>query len=377
MITFGLAALIFFALLIVLIIPMRLTGKTPPASELDIALGRRQLAEIEAERERGLISAEDAEAARAEIARRLLRIADRPSEGKPESRPVSGLGLAVLASLLLAGAGLVYLAIGRPDALRSVAAPKTVSPSQLAANGQTDPGEEALPPVDVLLDQLEARLEEVPDRLDGWLLLGRTALKAGDGRRAARAFAQARRLDPGNAELPALEGEALVLHAGGRVTPAADLAFAAALARDPDQPVALWYVGLGLLQNGREEEAAARWRRLLATTPEDAPWRETVAGRLFLLERQLAGESALPADAGAILALDGVARSEAIAQMVERLAERLAAEPDDIDGWIRLARSYRVLGDEAAAEAALRSARERAPADRLDEIDRLLDARTP
>ena len=41
--------------------------------------------------------------------------------------------------------------------------------------------------------------------------------------------------------------------------------------------------------------------------------------------------------------------------MVERLAERLKDNPDDLEGWRRLARSYQVLGEtEKAKEAEAR-----------------------
>ncbi len=42
-----------------------------------------------------------------------------------------------------------------------------------------------------------------------------------------------------------------------------------------------------------------------------------------------------------------------IRSMVARLAERLETEPGDVQGWLRLARAYGVLGEPAKAEAAL------------------------
>ncbi|MAO57208.1 MAG: hypothetical protein CMM61_16150, partial [Rhodospirillaceae bacterium] len=46
-------------------------------------------------------------------------------------------------------------------------------------------------------------------------------------------------------------------------------------------------------------------------------------------------------------------RAEMIRGMVQRLADRLAENPDDLAGWQRLERAYRVLGDtEKADEAA-------------------------
>ena len=45
-----------------------------------------------------------------------------------------------------------------------------------------------------------------------------------------------------------------------------------------------------------------------------------------------------------------------IRSMVQRLADRLAENPDDRAGWLRLARAYEVLGEtEKAAEATKRA----------------------
>jgi cytochrome c-type biogenesis protein CcmH len=49
-------------------------------------------------------------------------------------------------------------------------------------------------------------------------------------------------------------------------------------------------------------------------------------------------------------------RQTMIRTMVEGLAERLAQQPDDVEGWLMLARSYATLGeDEKAREARARA----------------------
>ncbi len=42
--------------------------------------------------------------------------------------------------------------------------------------------------------------------------------------------------------------------------------------------------------------------------------------------------------------------------MVERLAERMKTEPDNLDGWLRLANAYTVIGERAEALAAFKVA---------------------
>jgi cytochrome c-type biogenesis protein CcmH len=65
--------------------------------------------------------------------------------------------------------------------------------------------------------------------------------------------------------------------------------------------------------------------------------------------------------------LDPTDRQAMIRTMVESLAERLKANPNDVEGWVRLARSYRVLGDLAQSRDAFARASELRP----DDIDLL------
>jgi cytochrome c-type biogenesis protein CcmH len=52
-----------------------------------------------------------------------------------------------------------------------------------------------------------------------------------------------------------------------------------------------------------------------------------------------------------------------IEAMVARLAERLRETPNDAEGWLRLARAYRVMGRTTDARAALNRAAELLPDD--------------
>ncbi len=50
-------------------------------------------------------------------------------------------------------------------------------------------------------------------------------------------------------------------------------------------------------------------------------------------------------------------RAAMIRSMVERLAGRLEENPDDMEGWLRLARAYEVLGESEKAGRARARAR--------------------
>ena len=62
-----------------------------------------------------------------------------------------------------------------------------------------------------------------------------------------------------------------------------------------------------------------------------------------------------------------------ITGMVARLADRLKNDGSDVDGWLRLVRSYSVLGERDKAVAALADARRAlaGDADKLRRMDEL------
>src|SRR3546814_4192640 len=102
---------------------------------------------------------------------------------------------------------------------------------------------------------------------------------------AAGVIGSALREHPNNADLWVGLGNALVLHADGLMTPAAELAFQRAAAIAPDHPGPKFFYGLALAQGGKFDEAEAIWRNVLATAPPDASWRPMIEERLAMLEQ--------------------------------------------------------------------------------------------
>lgn len=88
-----------------------------------------------------------------------------------------------------------------------------------------------------------------------------------------------------NVELWLGLGNALILHAGGLMTPAAQLAFERAQALAPGHPAPRFFYGLGLIQSGRFDEAERIWRAVLAEAPADASWRPLIEERLGMIEQ--------------------------------------------------------------------------------------------
>jgi cytochrome c-type biogenesis protein CcmH len=147
------------------------------------------------------------------------------------------------------------------------------------------------------------------------------------------------------------------MEAQGMVSAEAHALFTKALALDAKLPKARFFDALALKQEGKTEEAKAAFEAFLKDTPEDAPWRP-----MLLAEMQDTGAAKPGAAAGNPPGPDQQAMQDAanmspedrqamIRSMVDGLEQKLAANPDDLDGWLRLIRSRAVLGDADKAKA--------------------------
>ncbi|MGB7977425.1 MAG: tetratricopeptide repeat protein, partial [Roseiarcus sp.] len=204
---------------------------------------------------------------------------------------------------------------------------------------QTDGGIEAA------VAAVEARLTAEPDDGKGWAVIAPVYMRLERYSDAAHAYAEALRILGEDPIRRAAYGEALVAAAGGVVTDEARQAFDRALADQPGQPQARYYVALAAEQDGKKEDAIRDYQALLADSPPDAPWRSVVNARLATLT----GAPAPAADTAAI----PEAQRPMIEGMVSKLATRLASNGGSIDEWSRLIRAYTVLHEADKAKAAL------------------------
>lgn len=79
-------------------------------------------------------------------------------------------------------------------------------------------------------------------------------------------------------------GNALVIHAGGTMSPAAQLAFERAAKLNPQHPGPPFFLGLAYAQAGQLDQAEATWRGLLDRSPPDAPYRADLEQKLAALQ---------------------------------------------------------------------------------------------
>lgn len=344
-----------------LLLPLLLGGSSPASRDAhNLAVYRDQLAELERDIGRGLLSAEQAEAARAEIGRRILALGPPAERILVRPKPVAAAVVAILA--LPVAALLIYAELGSPSLPDQPFAERASGNSSGEAQpAAADSGEHV--DMQTLLAKLRAHLKASPDDLTGWLLLARSDLGLGQYQEGADAYRRAAELSGQRADVMGDWGEAQVLAAGGTVTPAAAAAFRAALGDPATAPRSRYYLALAQEQQGDVKGAVAAWQALEQGSPSGAAWLPVVRQRIAEAEAKLGGAassagSAMPSAATVAAAEQATAGASPqqqramIGAMVARLAARLQQQPDDPDGWARLGRSYMVLGEAAKARDA-------------------------
>ena len=361
---FGLALMTAVAVLAVLWPLARRTGNLRSGS--DVAVYRDQLEEIERDRASGLIPDQEAASAQVEVSRRLLAAAEAPPPPQASANLATwrrrAVALVALLALPLGAAGL-YLALGSPWLPDQPLAPRLAA----ARGDQSFEG---------LVAQVETHLDRNPEDGRGWEVIAPIYLRLGRFDEAVKARRQALRLNGDTAERESALGEALVFAANGMVTAEAKAAFEKAVSLDASDVPARYFLGLAAEQDGNRAQAAAMWRTLIAAAPPDAPWRDFVQRALARVggaaapaaspgptEEQVAASSDLSPDQ----------RNTMGRGMVTRLAERLQNDGADVEGWMRLVRSYMVLGERDKARAAVADARRALAGDapklrRLDDL---------
>lgn len=196
--------------------------------------------------------------------------------------------------------------------------------------------------LNALIGRLAVVVRSRPADPRGWAILGRAYLTANDAGDAAKAFARAiaaqRQAGAVQSFLYSAYGEALTQDASGAVTPEAEAAFGQALALDPRDRAARYYVGLAAAARGDAGKALLLWRSLLNDVPANSAVHQDLVDRIAVLTARGGG-------------------TPNISAMVAGLAARLRSNPNDGAGWQRLIRAYAVLGDKEKARAALVEAR--------------------
>ena len=359
------AGILTLAAAVVLAAPLFDTRKFKSEDAFALEVYRDQLAELTRDEQRGLLTAEQARAAQIEIERRILAL-DEGKRFQPARPPSHHLTLAMAVVLPLAGFGL-YLLLGSPHL-----------PSQSAMERLAEERRHTSPEITAL----ETKVAASPSDAQSWIDLGRAYVAVGRAKDGADSFAKAMALGRNEADVLRQYAHAAVLAEQGRVTIDAQRALQRVLATDPTDPIARYFLALAKAQNDDVEGALTAWLALEKELPAEAPLRTLLAENIDKAARQLGRDPAkLPGRFAGMSAPSGPGPSEEdmaaaaqmspeqrqafIESMVERLAAKMKDDPENLDGWIKLANAYGVLQKHEEARAAWAEAAKRAPA-RLD-----------
>jgi cytochrome c-type biogenesis protein CcmH len=305
--------------------PLYQGGDEAKGANPDVAIYKSQLDELQRDLAAEAIGPEEARAAEAEISRRLLA-ADREA---PVGRDLKSQNLSSRSRMAIA----FLIVLVMPVAATMI----------YIGNGK--PAYEAQPYVDK------------NDEVEKWIKFGQVYMQTERYEDAQGAFAQALGVSGPRADLYEMYGEAILFSGGGEISDRAVDAFQTAIKLDPTRERSQYILGEWLYRSGEREDAVRVFIDLLEEA-KDADFRayldERIKAAISEIRADLSGEVPIAEPQKPLgLSGDDLAR---VNQMVAGLAARLEQDPNDLEGWLRLIRSYTVLGDLTKAHAALQAA---------------------
>ncbi len=260
---------------------LRRAAPPPDAALHGQAVYRDQLEEVERDLERGLLSPEEAMAARAEIGRRMLAAGRAAAAAGAASAAPPMRALAALALAAPLAAVALYALLGRPGAPDRPLAPR-LEAGETRAPGMTVELEAALA-------QFSDRLRRNPDDFEARMMLARVFYRTGQYNEALPHYRRALELEPDDTALMGEYAQARVMAGQGTVDSEALDLFRRIFEADPRNPEARFFLGVALADAGQYALARRLWEDLLADSPPDAPW-------VRPLREQLASLPDLPDD---------------------------------------------------------------------------------
>ena len=315
MILFWLLAAAMLLVALALLLPALLGGGREGGvrrDALNIALFRDQFTELEADHAEGNLTEDQLVAAKRELQRELLDEVDGSetvTHASPRGRLVAPL-VAVLVPLLAIG---LYLKLGETHLLTEEGQAELASAEQAAHD---------MANVDGMVQQLAARLQQDPDNLEGWQMLGRSLLAMQRHPEAVQAFAQTIRIAGEQPDLLADYAEALAMASDGQLIGDPLELVDRVLAMQPMHEKGLWLAGIAAFQRGDFAIALDYWNRLGQVIAESHPNRRLLADYMAQARNELSGGGAQVAATG-----DGIpAAADAAIEVTVDLAPFLVGQ---------------------------------------------------
>jgi cytochrome c-type biogenesis protein CcmH len=337
-------------------------------NETQLAIYKDQLSEIERDEARRTLTQNEAKRLRTEVSRRILSADDAQKVAPKSMSPTEVAVVVAIVLVTLLGGGLwTYSSLGVPGYDDLPRAERFARAAEMLENRATQDDVWNRLSAEVLNDaegkyadlvkKLRETVEKRPDDIEGHRILVGVETGLENYRAALRAQQRILEIQGGQAQAQDFfeYGQLMIFASGMYVSPEAETALRAALARDPANEGALYYMGLMMMQNDRPDVAFSTWRRLLNEGDPEAPWQQFIrqdieevaamagAVNFELPAPRLRGPSAQDIEAASEMSAED--REEFIRSMVAQLSDRLATQGGSAAEWARLISSYGILGE--------------------------------
>ncbi|PCI38599.1 MAG: c-type cytochrome biogenesis protein CcmI [Rhodospirillaceae bacterium] len=344
--------------LLSLLAPMLKQSKAvvaPARGDFDLTVYKDQLVEIDKDLERGVLSADQATSARTEIERRMLAIATE-ADVVLKNTPLPKWMVMMIVVMIPAGAFAMYMSLGEP----------TIKDYPIATREQPKDGDvnTRIAQLQKMIDNIKTQIEEDPTNPNNWARLAQARQMIGNSQGSILAYKKLVSLTNRNPEALMALAEAMFVDADDVVTPAAAALFKEAKIAMPGNPMTYYYLAIERQVVGDDQGAMDEYAGLLSISPSNGEWVPNIQDRM----KALAKKSGLSVPAVKMMApmqakldvpasgptqeqiqdaqsMSGTDQNAMIQSMVTRLADKLKDNPDDLEGWKRLANAYKVLGD--------------------------------
>jgi cytochrome c-type biogenesis protein CcmH len=235
-------------------------------SPTDRELFLKQLAELERDRQRGILHDEDHEQAKIEMAQRFLRSPNRISVSSSEKNRLSRRRKATVLIWILVPviSGGFYLYHGSPN--------RPAQPLAVRLQEQA--------PLFQAIAAVEARLKTHPDDGKGWEVIAPVYMRVGRIAEAVQAWQNALALLGETPERLIAYADARLAEDRGKISILTAQVLERILVLDPAFAKARFHLAQFHEQEGRRSEARQAYERLLSEVPEDTPWLLLVRERL-------------------------------------------------------------------------------------------------
>jgi len=228
--------------------------------QLNTAVVKEQLAELQADLDSGKLDQAAYAAARHDLERELLDELDKSDAAVEQNTRSGRWAVALFAPLIPLLAIALYQQLGGGDLLKKIEA----GPAQQAGSGD---GSAPSHNIEEVVAKLAQRLSEEPDNLEGWVLLARAYARMQRFQEAANAYEQARRLAGDQPDLLIDHADMLVTANGGRFSDEVGQLLQTALQQQPDNLKGLWLMGHWKYQRGDNQGAIENWQQVAQQLP--------------------------------------------------------------------------------------------------------------